>query len=128
MPVKSAPKTAKKSRSKMVDVSIGSATYSIPPSEALAIKRLAIGLARGKPLRLVLVDEEVTTEKAAEVLNVSRPYVIKLTEQGVLSVRLTGNRRMIPLKEVTTLRDKMRKDQARAMAKLSAFNRKFAKD
>jgi excisionase family DNA binding protein len=128
MPVKSAPKKAKKPKSRMVDVSIGTATYSVPSNVEHAIKRLAVGIARGQPLRLVLVAEEVTTEKAAELLNVSRPYVIKLTEQGVLSVSMTGNRRKIPLKEVIKLRDKMRKEQAEAVAKLSAFNRRFAKD
>jgi excisionase family DNA binding protein len=56
-------------------------------------------------LQLCPVAPMLTTQDAADVLNVSRPFLIKLLEKGKVLVHKVGNRRKIPIEEVERLKD-----------------------
>ena len=51
-------------------------------------------------MTLLPVEIELTTQHAADLLNVSRPYVVGLVEDGTLPARMVGNQRRLPLKDV----------------------------
>jgi excisionase family DNA binding protein len=50
---------------------------------------------------------EMTTTQAADFLDVSRPFVIKLVKRGDLPCRLVGKHRRIPTPALVKYRDKM---------------------
>jgi excisionase family DNA binding protein len=54
-------------------------------------------LASGNAVSIVPLRKEVTTYEAAEILNVSRPFVIGLLERGEIPFRKVGANRRIPL-------------------------------
>ena len=54
----------------------------------------------GNAVTLTPVKPEITTQEAADLLNVSRPFVIGLIEKGRLPVRMVGNHRRLPLSDV----------------------------
>jgi excisionase family DNA binding protein len=54
-------------------------------------------LASGNAVSIVPLRKEVTTYEAAEILNVSRPFVIGLLEKGEIPFRKVGAHRRIPL-------------------------------
>lgn len=52
-------------------------------------------LAQGHTVALSPMDHEISTQKAADLLNVSRPYPIKLLGSGVIPFRKVGSHRRI---------------------------------
>jgi excisionase family DNA binding protein len=68
------------------------------PAEAGALLREVLAaFAKGDAVAVVPVAAEVTAQQAAELLRVSRPFVIRLIDEGKLPVRVVGTHRRIPL-------------------------------
>jgi excisionase family DNA binding protein len=68
-------------------------------------------MAAGRGVTLIPENAELTTVQAAEVLNVSRPFLIKLLDEGVIAYRKVGTHRRIRMENVVAY--KKRIDQER---------------
>ena len=67
----------------------------VPPAALALLLKILDGLAAGQDMSVVAADREVTTQQAAEFLNVSRPYFVKLLEEGKIPFRTVGPRRRV---------------------------------
>lgn len=71
------------------------------PSYVLRFVTGVLGeIARGHPVTVGGIDPELTTQQAADLLKVSRPYLVKLLDEGKLPHRRVGNRRKVLLADL----------------------------
>src|SRR3954447_5550331 len=62
----------------------------LPATVARLLARVVQELERGNAVTIVPVHAELTTFQAAELLNVSRPYLVRLLDQGKIQYRKVG--------------------------------------
>ena len=93
-------------------VSPGGTSVELPPSVSRLLRAVVHYLANGQAVTLVPIGKELTTQQAADLLNVSRPYLVKLLEQGVMPYTKTGTHRRIRAADVLSY--KARRDAQRA--------------
>lgn len=65
----------------------------------------------GKPISIVPVATEVTTQQAAEIIGCSRPHIVKLLEEGKIAYTKVGKHRRIKFEDVTKYKEQLKKDQ-----------------
>jgi excisionase family DNA binding protein len=69
----------------------------VPPMAFELLLEILKQMAAGNPVTIVPLRKELTTYEAADILNVSRPFVIGLLEKGEIPFRKVGAHRRIPL-------------------------------
>src|ERR1700728_2103996 len=85
----------------------------IPRPIAVLFAQILGALAQGKGVQIMPKDMELTTHQAADLLNVSRPYLIGLLEAGKISYRKVGKHRRVTFEAVMEYR---RRDDAERRA------------
>ena len=80
----------------------------LPPTARAAVRRLLADLAAGTAVHLLTDDTELTTQDAADILGISRTYVVRLVDNGKLPAHLVGTHRR--LRAVDILAYKTRRD------------------
>lgn len=91
------------------------------PAEARALLLRILGhMANGYAVTVVPVAAEVTAQQAAEILGVSRPFVIRLVEEGRLACRLVGTHRRIPIADLLAFKEANRAERRAIASELAA--------
>ncbi len=100
-------------------------TDDLPPTVASLLMDILKQTAAGNAVTLVPVEAEITTQQAADLLNVSRPFVVGLVENGTLPARMIGKHRRLSLRDVLAYKaDSFAKGQ-NALDEIVAFDQDF---
>ncbi len=76
-------------------------------------------MSQGKSIALMPTDAEVSTQQAAEILNVSRPHVIKLLEKGEIPHKKVGSHRRILLQDILKYESNFKLDRRKKLNALT---------
>jgi excisionase family DNA binding protein len=86
---------------RLLDQESGEQVEATVPSAALRMLAEALAeMAEGRSIAFVPLDTELSTQQAAGLLGVSRPYLIKLLEQGRMPFRKVGEQRRIRYRDL----------------------------
>jgi len=75
-------------------------------------------MSQGKPISIVPIATEVTTQSAAEILGCSRPYLVKLLEEGKIEYTKVGKHRRIKYEDVIDYKKKMKEEQKKRLIEI----------
>jgi excisionase family DNA binding protein len=92
------------------------------PREAFELFVDLLGhLANGNGVAVYPVDAELTTQQAADMLNVSRPYLVRLLEESKLPFHKVGTHRRIRLPDLLNYIQRDRAERTKAIDDLAAM-------
>jgi excisionase family DNA binding protein len=91
----------------------------IPASAVRLLFEALSQMACGKGVSLLPLDAELRTQEAADLLNVSRPYLVGLLEKGEMPFRLVGNQRRVGLRDLMDYKARSDIDRRAALDELA---------
>jgi excisionase family DNA binding protein len=99
-------------RIQLLDGANGGETLAVPASAVRLFMHLLTEMSQGNAVTLIPTHAELTTQQAADLLHVSRPYVVKLLEEGKIPCRSVGKYRRVRFDDLMAY--KRQDDDARA--------------
>lgn len=97
-----------------------SKSFALPARFGRFVLEALSQLAQGNAIRLVQIRRELTTHEAADLLNVSRTYLIGLLDRGEIPYRFVGSHRRIGLADLLAYREKSDRRRKNALAAIAA--------
>lgn len=94
----------------------------LTPALSGVLMELLRHISNGDAVTLVPVSKQLTTQQAADILNVSRPHLISLLERGDVPYTMTGRHRRITADQLFAYKKRRDEKRAAALADLAALD------
>lgn len=94
----------------------------LPPSVFCVLERVAEVMAHGDAITVVPVGQKLTTQQAANILNISRQYLIRLLESGHIPHEKTGTHRRLAIQDVLAFKRGRAVERRKALDNLAALS------
>lgn len=92
----------------------------LTPALSALLMELLRHIGRGDAVTLVPVSQDLTTQQAADILNVSRPFLISLLEKERIPHALVGRHRRIKANDLFAYKQRRDEERDAALSELAA--------
>ena len=79
-------------------------------------------ISSGHGFYMIPVEAQLTTQQAADLLNVSRPFLLKLLEDDKIPFTVTGRHRLVCANDIFAYKEKRDAERSKALSDLARMN------
>ncbi len=98
----------------------GEQDITVPISAMRMLVDILAHMAEGEAVVLIPQHAELTTQQAADFLNVSRPFFVKLLEEDKLPFHKVGSHRRVYFRDLLAYKEQSSQERRKLMAELAA--------
>ena len=84
---------------------------TIPDKAFFILLDVLSNMSEGKSITIMPSETELSSRQAAEMLNMSRPHLVKLLESGKMPFKKVGSHRRVLLNDVIEYKEKLRQNR-----------------
>ncbi len=101
-----------------IEIEENNERIKIPLKALQLLAKILKETSQGKPVSIVPIATEITTQAAAELIGCSRPHLVKLLENGEINFTKIGKHRRIKYQDVIDYKRKMKAEQRRLLIEI----------
>lgn len=100
-------------------------TLVLPQSVARLLSHILTEMAEGNAVTMLPIHAEMTTQEAADFLNVSRPHLISLLEKGEIPFHKVGTHRRVRFQDVRDYKDRLTANRSQTLDDLARVSQEL---
>jgi excisionase family DNA binding protein len=97
----------------------------IPIQSLRLLSKILHATAQGKPISIVPLAMEMTTQSAADFLGCSRPHLVKLLEDGIIPFTKVGRHRRVKFEDLQKYKKAMKASQKSFLVEMMKQDEEF---
>ncbi|MGE4527438.1 MAG: excisionase family DNA-binding protein [Rhodospirillaceae bacterium] len=106
----------------------GEERVNLPPGAVELLLDILGEMANGNAVTILPLRAELTTQQAADILNVSRPYLISLLEKKEIPSHRIGTHRRVYAEDIFAFKEREIRERKRVLDRLAALDQELGLD